>query len=57
MTVIKGPFDGRKWAFFIAAIAVLLAAGNLRGGLVVVGPLVAISFIISLASSGFIAYF
>ncbi len=41
MTVLKGPFDGRRWAFFIAALALLLAAGNLRGGLVVVGPLVA----------------
>ncbi|WP_020681094.1 MFS transporter [Marinobacterium rhizophilum] len=41
MTLLKGPFDGRKWAFFIAALAVLLAAANLRGGLVVVGPLVA----------------
>ncbi|MFC6671194.1 CynX/NimT family MFS transporter [Marinobacterium aestuariivivens] len=40
-TSIKGPFDGRKWAFFGAALALLLAAANLRGGLVVVGPLVA----------------
>ncbi|UTW11260.1 MFS transporter [Marinobacterium rhizophilum] len=41
MTVLKGPFDGRRWPFFIATLALLLAAGNLRGGLVVVGPLVA----------------
>ncbi|NVK43752.1 MAG: MFS transporter [Oceanospirillaceae bacterium] len=38
---IKGPFDGRNLAFFGAALALLLAAANLRGGLVVVGPLVA----------------
>ncbi|GGO88837.1 MFS transporter [Marinobacterium nitratireducens] len=38
---IKGPFDGRTWAFFGAAVALLLAAANLRGAVVVVGPLVA----------------
>nr|WP_067286355.1 MFS transporter [Marinobacterium profundum] len=41
MTLIKGPFDGRRWAFFLAVLAIIVAAGNLRGGLVVVGPLVA----------------
>lgn len=38
---IKGPFDGRPLAFAIAIAAVLLTAANLRGGIVVVGPLVA----------------
>lgn len=36
----KGPFDGRPLAFAGAVLAILLAAINLRGGLVVVGPLV-----------------
>jgi len=36
----KGPFDGRPLAFAVAIAAILLAAGNLRGGIVVVGPLV-----------------
>ncbi len=37
---IKGPFDGRPLAFTLAVAAILLAAANLRGGIVVVGPLV-----------------
>lgn len=37
---IKGPFDGRPLAFAIAIVAILLTAANLRGGIVVVGPLV-----------------
>ncbi|MBV1787752.1 MFS transporter [Marinobacterium sp. D7] len=36
----KGPFDGRPLAFAIAITAILLTAANLRGGIVVVGPLV-----------------
>ncbi|KEA63607.1 ABC transporter permease [Marinobacterium lacunae] len=36
----KGPFDGRPLAFAIAIAAILLTASNLRGGIVVVGPLV-----------------
>ncbi len=39
-TRIKGPFDGRKWAFLGAMLAILLSAANLRGGIVVAGPLV-----------------
>ncbi|WP_432697027.1 CynX/NimT family MFS transporter [Marinobacterium sp. YM272] len=38
---IKGPFHGRPLAFAIAIAAILLTAANLRGGIVVVGPLVA----------------
>lgn len=37
---LKGPFDGRPLAFALAVAAILLAAANLRGGIVVVGPLV-----------------
>lgn len=37
---IKGPFDSRPLAFALAVSAILLAAVNLRGGIVVVGPLV-----------------
>lgn len=37
---IRGPFHGRPLAGAIAIAALLLAAINLRGGLVVVGPLV-----------------
>ncbi|MCX2835122.1 CynX/NimT family MFS transporter [Microbulbifer thermotolerans] len=37
---IKGPFDGRPLIFSLAVAAILLAAANLRGGIVVVGPLV-----------------
>lgn len=36
----SGHFDNRRWAFIGAVIALMLAAVNLRGGLVVIGPLV-----------------
>lgn len=37
----SGHFDNRRWAFFGAIFALMLAAANLRGGLVVIGPIVA----------------
>jgi len=37
----QGHFDHRPWAFFGALFALMLAAANLRGGLVVIGPIVA----------------
>ena len=37
----QGHFDKRPWAFFGAIFALMLAAANLRGGLVIIGPLVA----------------
>ena len=40
MSQIQGPFDGRRAAFTLAVMAIVLAALNLRGGIVVVGPLV-----------------
>ena len=35
-----GYFDGRRWAFIAAVCALMFAAANLRGGLVIIGPLV-----------------
>ncbi|WP_107851964.1 CynX/NimT family MFS transporter [Oceanimonas marisflavi] len=37
---VDDPFFGRPFVSFLAVVALLLAAANLRGGLVVVGPLV-----------------
>lgn len=37
----QGHFDNRPWAFAGAIFALMLAAANLRGGLVVIGPIVA----------------
>ncbi|SEG79235.1 CynX/NimT family MFS transporter [Marinobacterium lutimaris] len=39
-TPLKGPLSGRPWAIGLAVLGLMLAAINLRGGLVVVGPLV-----------------
>ena len=36
-----GHFGNRRWAFVGAIFALMLAAANLRGGLVVIGPIVA----------------
>ena len=35
-----GHFDGRRLAFIAAVFALMFAAANLRGGLVIIGPLV-----------------
>ncbi len=54
---VKGHFDGRPLAFFGALLALMLAASNLRGGLVVIGPLVEdirFSLDISAAAFGFL---
>lgn len=39
-TPLKGPLSGRPWAIGLAVLGLMLAAINLRGGLVVIGPLV-----------------
>ncbi|WP_116472764.1 CynX/NimT family MFS transporter [Zobellella maritima] len=57
MTTIKypdGPFSGRPLVAGLAILALMLAAANLRGGLVVVGPLVQeIRDTLQISSSGF----
>ncbi|GAA3532615.1 MFS transporter [Zobellella aerophila] len=57
MTTIKypdGPFSGRPLLALLAVMALMLAAANLRGGLVVVGPLVQeIRDALQISSSGF----
>ncbi len=53
----KGHFESHSLKFFLAIFALMLAAANLRGGLVVIGPLVAdirASLDISAAAFGFL---
>lgn len=40
LNVQDSHFNKRPWAFFGAVVALMLAAANLRGGLVIIGPLV-----------------